>query len=83
MSARDFFPKRHHMTQSEVMVYLGDSVFRDACASGWLAATVKRGEKNGTVFYRAADAELVSQRVAAGELPPVRAARRGKKEVVS
>lgn len=65
-------PRRHHMTQSEVRVYLGDQLFKDAVLAGWIVASLKRGEKNGTVFYRAADAELVSQRVAAGEYPAER-----------
>ena len=83
MSVRlQMLPKRHHMTQSEAMAYLGDALFRDALASGkdWLAVAAKRDGKNGTVFYRAADVEMVSMRVAAGELPPVKAAKRGRKE---
>jgi hypothetical protein len=70
------------MTQSEAMAYLGDQLFRDALASGkeWLVSTAKRDGKNGTVYYRAADVEMVSMKVAGGELPPVRAAKRGRKE---
>lgn len=72
-------PKRHHMTRAEAMAYLGAQVFRDALASGpeWLAATVKRPGRNGTVFFRAADVEMVSMKVAAGEYPPAGEVRKG------
>ena len=60
-------PVKHHMTQIEVITYLGRQVFMDAVEHKWLQPAVRRGQ--GTVFYASRSVEQVSRRVAEGEYP--------------
>ena len=61
-------PPPHHMSQSEAIGYLRRQVFEDSVKAGWLAPCVRKGS-GGSVFYRWADVEEVSLRLAAGEYP--------------
>jgi hypothetical protein len=60
----------HHLSQSEAIGYLRRGVFEDAVKFGWLKACVRKtGRGRDSVFYRWADVEDVSLRVASGEYP--------------
>lgn len=61
-------PRRHHMTQAEVIFYLKRQVLEDAQAHGWLRPSVRR-MPNGSIYYPARDVERVSERIAQGEYP--------------
>lgn len=64
------FPTPHHMTQSEASEFLRRQVLEDALKAGWLSSCVRKpGAKGATVFYRFADVNDVSLRIAAGEYP--------------
>ncbi len=71
MSARvSRLPVPHHLSQSEAIGYLRRGVFEDAVKFGWLKACVRKtGRGRDSVFYRWADVEDVSLRVASGEYP--------------
>lgn len=73
------FPTPHHMTQSEAAEFLRRQVLEDALAAGWLSECVRKaGGKGGTVFYRFADVNDVSLRIAAGEYPESLNGKKGK-----
>jgi hypothetical protein len=58
------------MVQSEVITYLRRQVFEDALAFGWIKPCVRKvGRGKSTIFFRWADVETVSLRVASGEYP--------------
>jgi hypothetical protein len=58
------------MVQSEVIAYLRRQVFEDAVAGGWIKPCVRKvGRGKDTIFYRWADVEMVSLKVASGEYP--------------
>ena len=71
MSARlSRLPVPHHLSQSEAIGYLRRGVFEDAVKFGWLRPCVRKtGRGRDSVFYRWADVETVSLRVASGEYP--------------
>ena len=71
MSARvSRLPVPHHLSQSEAIGYLRRGVFEDAVKFGWLRPFVRKtGQGRDSVFYRWADVEDVSLRVASGEYP--------------
>ncbi len=71
MSARvSRVPMSHHMSQSEAITYLKRGVFEDAVKFGWLRPCVRKtGRGRDSVFYRWADVEDVSSRVASGQYP--------------
>jgi hypothetical protein len=63
-------PVPHHLSQSEAIGYLRRGVFEDAVKFGWLRPCVRKtGRGRDSVFYRWADVETVSLRVASGEYP--------------
>ena len=63
-------PKRHHMKQAEVDVYLDRQVREDAVKHKWLRPMVRGGANaQGTIYYSARDGEMVSQRIARGDYP--------------
>lgn len=65
-------PVPEHMTQADVDVFLHKQVRVDAEKAGWLSVCSRKPGLRDSVFYRTADVQAVSRRIAEGEYPGVK-----------
>lgn len=69
LKRKQLLPKMHHLTQSEAAALLRRVVLEDALSAGWLSPCVRKPGGRAAVYYRTADVEDVSLRIASGEYP--------------